>query len=582
MISDLGDGLFLDQGHVDEDDHDKSPGELYENLVKATKHVPGSSGSDSFIPIPEIMKLINPASIVKSLERPRSGSRGIRHLHSPPETSSTSSDQLEVPMKEKLHDRFSNVKDHAYVILDPEGMAKEICGIRQVAHTEKASSEKTASPACYYQRIFAILVLIEQPRKIRRFLKDKVCDADLPLTLHHGKMYRRKDKENKRPLGCFEGWKSLLTKKFDDTQWQVKAPFLSTSSNREKPVHHFIVPRKGILPLTFKERIGRGAHGEVFKVRIHAGHQGFSRDQDKFFALKRLLKRTPEALSTEAMIPKLLSRSKHSNIIPLLATLEHNETRYLLFDWAETDLSKYWLEDKPQPTVNSVKKTVLWMARECAGIASGLTQIHGPYKIGTDDSFQILNGSLPHTDSFKDQLIAECRQIHQSQLTNKIPGQGENIFELCPRHGDIKASNVLLDHSSHLKLSEDTGDPDYTIKISDFGLAGFGDINNPTVRTTPAYAAPETEIEPIVHGNSCDIWALGCLYLEFITWHFGGKELLKEFVNERGGDGTFFEILITAEAPVKDTEFPRRVAVVKKAVVEASTRPRPHSIFRTV
>jgi len=56
------------------------------------------------------------------------------------------------------------------------------------------------------------------------------------------------------------------------------------------------------------------------------------------------------------------------------------------------------------------------------------------------------------------------------------------------------------------------------------------------MRSTPIYAPPEVQTHPIIHGNACDVWSLGCLYLEFITWYFGGKQLPDEFKAARDQD----------------------------------------------
>lgn len=567
MISDLGDRLRPDHSHAGIDSSDTSPGKLYEKLTKAMKRDLGSSGTPPFLPDPEIERLVNPDSIFKSLMR---SLVPLPSKHAP-HASTHRSTHLEVPIKQQLQKGLAKVKDCVWCIMDAKGMANDICGI------QREMDSKSAPP--YYRRIFAILVLLEKPLMIRRFLEDKVCDGDLPLTWHEDRMYHRKDYEKKKPLGCFEGWKPLLTKGFDDTQWQVKAPYLSTGSDKKRPIVHFVVQPNAILPLTIKDRVGEGAHGTVFKVRISPGHQGFDDDPDKFFALKQLRKRhtkeaNKEALVAEVMVPKLLSSQKHANIMPLLATLEQNGCYYLLFDWAEKDLSAYWLKEKPDPTSDNIKQTALWMARECAGIAGGLSRIHGPHEIRTDGSFKISLGSLPHTDSFKEQLLTECRRVPQSQPTAATTsGQSEQIFNLGARHGDIKSKNLLLDNSASHQGKDKDNDADYTIKISDFGLSGFAPIRNPKGRCTPAYAPPETETGLTIHGNSCDIWALGCLYLEFITWHFGGKELLAEFQNKRGGDGPFFSIPETgmsADTPINNTDDSGRfqLAVVKESVEE--------------
>jgi len=72
-------------------------------------------------------------------------------------------------------------------------------------------------------------------------------------------------------------------------------------------------------------------------------------------------------------------------------------------------------------------------------------------------------------------------------------------------------------------------------------------IRSPTLRLTgPECDLPEPELNI---SSAYDIWTLGCLYLEFITWSIGGWTLLVEFDKLRrrsrhGLDRTkaFFEV----------------------------------------
>ena len=43
------------------------------------------------------------------------------------------------------------------------------------------------------------------------------------------------------------------------------------------------------------------------------------------------------------------------------------------------------------------------------------------------------------------------------------------------------------------------------------------------------YRPPEYDLLNGILSILCDIWALGCIYLEFITWFFSGWKYLEEF-----------------------------------------------------
>ena len=76
-----------------------------------------------------------------------------------------------------------------------------------------------------------------------------------------------------------------------------------------------------------------------------------------------------------------------------------------------------------------------------------------------------------------------------------------------------------------------------------------------------------------------DVWCLGCLFLDFLTWFLGGPELWEEFERERmktpGTDGymtpSFFE-------PLVNTEEGPYVIQVKESV--SQVRLRSHSPLR--
>ncbi|KAI3532835.1 hypothetical protein CSPX01_13170 [Colletotrichum filicis] len=88
---------------------------------------------------------------------------------------------------------------------------------------------------------------------------------------------------------------------------------------------------------------------------------------------------------------------------------------------------------------------------------------------------------------------------------------------------------------------------------------------------------PECDLDQRFIRQSYDIWSLGCVFLEFITWSIGGKRLLLEFARKRtspdrflaGFDSdTFFEI---KDPKGKDSA----AAYVKPAVVQVCLSPRP-------
>jgi serine/threonine protein kinase len=235
----------------------------------------------------------------------------------------------------------------------------------------------------------------------------------------------------------------------------------------------------------------------------------------------------------EVEMLKMFSGDSHPHLISLLATYEQFRAYYLIFPWADSDLSRFWSDVKPKPLFDM--DTILWVAKQCKGIAHGLISIH---KYQTSNSNNHANG-------------------HEKRYG---------------RHGDLKPENILW-------FCDDKGG---TLKISDFGLSEYNTITNKSYITksrlawSVSYRPPECDLKNGRVGPSYDIWTLGCLYLEFITWLLGGWELVSEFTECRMSldlmwwnikTDTFFELV---EVP-NSTRPGTIVAMVKPAVTEVSS-----------
>lgn len=85
---------------------------------------------------------------------------------------------------------------------------------------------------------------------------------------------------------------------------------------------------------------------------------------------------------------------------------------------------------------------------------------------------------------------------------------------------------------------------------------------------TPSYRAPEGDLEDGV-GPSSDIWSLGCIFLEFVTWLLGGRELLSEFYEKRlAFDAMFFDFHTDIFFEIVKSTNGNTAAMVKPAVTE--------------
>lgn len=130
--------------------------------------------------------------------------------------------------------------------------------------------------------------------------------------------------------------------------------------------------------------------------------------------------------------------------------------------------------------------TEQWLLAQCLGLADGLAAVHG-------------RPGDPHTSA---QMHADIKP--------------ENI--LCFAHGE-------------------RDDGPFELKLADFGVAQVVDSETGTIKVkrvphTKTYRPPEHDTDDTLKLNY-DVWCLGCVYLEFLTWAIAGSEAIDNFENAR-------------------------------------------------
>jgi len=243
-------------------------------------------------------------------------------------------------------------------------------------------------------------------------------------------------------------------------------------------------------------------------------------------AIKKLISLDKNEFDKEVTILKALGAKKngHPHLIKLLATYRYKGKYHLMFPCANANLRVYW-QDRKMPTFDA--QTVLWSMRQMTGIAEGLLRIH---------KFEV-------TIPLKVSGAGEMRVQKDAELS---VSRGEELFG---RHGDIKPENILW-----FEKTQDCTDEKGVLQIADFGLGRFhgrdsrSNVNPDTIVGSPTYEPPECKLRRSV-SRSYDLWSLGCLYLEFITWLLKGTEAIDGFSEFRGrqsstgiNDDNFFTI----------------------------------------
>ncbi|KAJ2996358.1 hypothetical protein NUW58_g989 [Xylaria curta] len=313
---------------------------------------------------------------------------------------------------------------------------------------------------------------------------------------HDDKIIGNKDADNQKAL--FDYWKGLEE---DDTdEWLFLSPVFSTSSF----VHNF--DQFCIMPFTEKHsECDSGAFGQVTKYKIHKSHLINPGDPKfecpEFVAAKELAVKNKEdrqnILNTwgkEAKALQKMNALKQSHIVgfytAFLRGIPGAQDHYLMLEWASGgNLRNFWKNFKrPALTSELVRATV----------------------------YQILG------------LVKAINKAH-------YPESGPNF-----RHGDLKPENILW-------FKDDSGHGIGTFKIGDWGLAKqhFRVTEMRSRRTTTKWGT--RRYEPPEEADSqganlltsdqsgkrrsrlYDIWALGCITLEFLIWLMYGVEELDRF-----------------------------------------------------
>lgn len=225
--------------------------------------------------------------------------------------------------------------------------------------------------------------------------------------------------------------------------------------------------------------------------------------QTRSYAVKRLHHNDRKAYEVELAALKKFSGRNHVHLTNLLVTYIWRGRYHLLFPWADGNLLNFW-QRNPQPS-DPVRGYELsrWMSGEILGIVEGLRMIH--------------------TLDFP---------------ANSDPAQnGLSAQQTHGRHGDLKPENILWFKPEEPHQDHDIG----LLKISDFGLTRFNrtaSANNVYAKrlaVSPTYRAPEYDVAETISQNY-DIWSLGCVLLEFVTWYLLGGEEVDSFAKRRAVD----------------------------------------------
>ncbi|KAI8632765.1 kinase-like domain-containing protein [Xylariaceae sp. FL1651] len=393
------------------------------------------------------------------------------------------------------------------------------------------------------RKIFAVLLMIDQARSIKQFTAHDVSDADIPLKPNQEDQFTitalHKQQDSTSTHIELDGWSNTNYRNFLKYQWRVNAPFFTKDTN-----HHDQIPileNQAILPWIPNDEL-KGKH-------FQSGHS----ESQSIFALKKLHRKEYITVAPEIETLRRFSLEDETHLIQLLTAFYWNHECYLLFPWANGgSLDDLWQNNAISPLS---KEIMIWISDQCHGIAQGLRQIH--------------------ERQLSDFSRARLRQLEDPEVPEKVE------FGL---HGDIKPANILW--FKHPQDSIGAG----VLKISDFGLAQFHSRETEMrsghgewIGCSPTYRSPEWETRSQddrrkAYSRKTDIWSLGCVYLEFVTWILLASDGIEDFSVARTEDDQPFsrgylfpeDIFFQVKAETPDEQ---RQVMVKSSVVTAVGKP---------
>lgn len=222
-----------------------------------------------------------------------------------------------------------------------------------------------------------------------------------------------------------------------------------------------------------------------------------------YFAVKKLKEDDEEAFKEELESLKRLGSKEQPHLVKLLATYEQKGSYYLIFPWADGGNLRHLWEKFPKPNITyQDRKLPHWLIKAILGIAEGLRAIH------------------------------TCELDKSTK--NEMSYNTTDVKKKHGAHGDLKPENILWFQDP--LLGDGVRIPMGELKITDFGLTSFHKSET-RVKFEPkgvsrTYCAPEFDVKGHI-SQKYDMWTLGCVLTEFVTWFLQGLPGLVYFEHSR-------------------------------------------------
>ncbi|RYP92045.1 hypothetical protein DL770_001823 [Monosporascus sp. CRB-9-2] len=395
----------------------------------------------------------------------------------------------------------------------PEGELDKFTAEIWGAPTEKPKARRVMTR----RKLFGILALLGKTATILDFVKSGLYDSILPLELidsEPGKPRLAMKTANGQTthLTFCLGWDTCYHDSFFKYQWWFNAPWFQLCTEPQQKLEHYNLEDNVVLPEIYTEQsqgsARQGGFGDVYKVVFHPAHHNMSNpssheNKNPHFAVKKLKQNDEKAFNEEVKtLQRLGSKPEQPHLVRLLVTYHYRNEYYLVFPWADGgNLRDLW---EHFPHTNEPARgppLALWVIEQITGLAEGLREIHTC------------------------ELDDPSRRDKNFDTTDAKKKYGA--------HGDLKPENILWFKGRSEAIPRF---PMGWLKITDFGLTSFHDSETLKMFElkgfSRTYRAPEFEVNGVVSGKY-DMWTLGCLLAEFVTWYILGLEGVSKFEESR-------------------------------------------------
>ncbi|KAL3487281.1 hypothetical protein BJX62DRAFT_241206 [Aspergillus germanicus] len=339
-------------------------------------------------------------------------------------------------------------------------------------------------------KLFLSLVSVKKEESIAALLAEGIDDTNLPFILKDDPSagpYRVLLSQQGIFIVALKDWDKLSITSLMEKQYSMLCPVFRRGEHYDVSSSHILLLKEKVPG--FDTQPHSEAFAELRRVYIHPDHHeigAHTNSEDLVVTVRYFDHRYEYGSQSKRAVCSQLRTSSHPHLVEFLFSYRASIESYFVFPWADGTLADFW-KTHPFPSFNH--DTLAWAMEQMVGIVGGLTVLH----------------------SFKDP---------------------RSRFFRFGKDGNIGARNILwFKHSNHFGTLKIGGE----LMLMNFTQAiHYDEIPIPVDDRNPTYCPPDLRRRFQI-SDKWDIWGLGCLYLEFVTYLIFGFRGIAEFRDQRLG-----------------------------------------------